>query len=518
MTISSSNSSDSTTNSHATATSVDSKPFVMTLRESRSLCGMGATCEKGAAGACHQRRNKTDGGLVAAIRDSLKARLLQLALSCCSLVPAMAFAEDVTILTSFPGSSGPGPKDNPDNTGGVGPGHVVDCTDANIVIHDKKTGRVLERMTQTEFWKSARPGFTLPVLNDPRMSYDPLSGRWYTVAQAQDATPYGFLAVSESMDPTKGWRGVQLPMKPANLGMKLGFDKNGIYITFIVMTGNTHTMHGCFAIPKDDAIAAGGPLLANVQSFTDLEIESFPATDINPNKSAGAPELILNSEFGNSFSRMYLYKLTWSGKTATLSKAQIIPLSRTYQSPNGASLLGRAVQPDPGGKLRADEARRTTCVYAHGGSIFSCNAAKKTLDSRCGVFWCEIRASDGKVLQEGFVDAPDCDYLAPSLAVDANGNIGLGCTRTSETEFPSACVMMHAAGDPRNTMRPPVVAAKGSTVFSSNRPSNYGLAWGNYNITCVDPSDPTILWTYQEYATSNVPSQYTTCWVAFKLR
>ena len=88
------------------------------------------------------------------------------------------------------------------------------------------------------------------------------------------------------------------------------------------------------------------------------------------------------------------------------------------------------------------------------------------------------------------MDAPDCDYLAPSLAVDANGNIGLGCTRTSETEFPSVCVMMHAAGDPKNTMRPPVLAAKGTTVFSSNRPSKYGLAWGNYNTHVCRPLGP----------------------------
>ena len=134
------------------------------------------------------------------------------------------------------------------------------------------------------------------------------------------------------------------------------------------------------------------------------------------------------------------------------------------------------------------------------------------------MFWCEIRASNGAALQEGFVDAPDRDYFTPSLAVDADGNIGLGCTRSSETEFPSLCVMMHAATDPRNTMRPPVLAEKGTTVFSSNRPSKYGLAWGNYNSTCVDPSDPTILWTYQEYATSDVPSQYTTRWVAFRLK
>jgi hypothetical protein len=373
-------------------------------------------------------------------------------------------------------------------------------------------------MTQTEFWGEAKPGFKLAKLNDPRMTYDPIAERWYTVVQVQDDVPYGYLAVSESSDPTKGWRGVRLPMKPANLGQKLGFDRNGVYITFIIMTGDTHTMHGCFAIPKADVIAAGGPDLSNLQAFSDLEIESFPATDIDPAKPADAPEILLNREFGNSFAKLYMYKITWSGKRAAISRAQDIPLSRTYISPNGASLQNRAVQPAPGGPLRADEARRTTCVYAHGGSLFSCNAAKKAVTSRCGVFWCEVRAGDGALVQEGFVDAPDCDYLTPSLAVDADGNVGIGCTRTSETEFPSVYVMMRAAKDPPNTMRPPVLAARGTTVFASDRPSRYGLAWGNYNTTCIDPMDPSVFWTYQEYATSRVPSQYTTCWVAFKLQ
>jgi hypothetical protein len=442
----------------------------------------------------------------------------QFALLFCTVMAVAAHAKDVVIVRSFPGDSGPGPKDNPDNTGGVGPNHVVDSTDAHVVIHDKKTGTVIKRMTQPEFWKNARPGFTIGTLNDPRLTYDPLARRWYLVAQAQHETPYGFLAVSESDDPTQGWNGARLPMAPANLGMKLGFDKNGVYLTFIVMTGDTHTMHGCFAIPKADAIASEGPVLTNVQFFQNLEIESFPATDLNPDKAADAPEILLNREFGNSFSKLYMYKITWKGKTATISKAQEIPLSRTYPSPNAASMQGRAVQPAPGEMVRADEARRTTCVYAHGGSVFSCNAAKNAIDSRCGIFWCEVRASDGALVQEGLVDSPDCDYLVPSLAVDANGNVGIGCTRTSAKEYPSVCVMMRAKGDPKNTMRPPVVAAKGTTVFTSSRPNKYGLGWGNYNSTCLDPEDPMLLWTYQEYATSNVPSQYTTGWAAFRLK
>src|SRR5712692_2215551 len=251
----------------------------------------------------------------------------------------------------------------------------------------------------------------------------------------------GYLAVSDTSDPTKGWHGVKLPMQPTDVGMKLGLGRNGLYITYAILTGDTHTMHGCYAIPKADAIAAGGPSLAHLQMFTHLELDSFPATDLDPNKRADAPEILLNREFGNSFSQLYLYRITWAGTTASISKAQTIPLSQTYVTPNGSSLQNQAIQPAPGGKLRTDEARRTTCVYAYHGSLFTCNGAKRAADSRPGIYWCEVRARDGALLQEGFVDDPDCDYLIPSLAVDANGNIGLGCTRTSAKEFPSAVVM-----------------------------------------------------------------------------
>jgi hypothetical protein len=429
--------------------------------------------------------------------------------------PARPTEPGVAVLATFPGDTGPGPKDAPDNSGAAGPDHVVDFTNANVVVHDKKTGKVAKRMTQTEFWKAANPDFDFPKLNDPRMLYDPLSKRWFGVIAEFKKLSVGYLAVSQSSDPTKGWKAIKLPMDPTDPGMKLGVDKNGLYIGFYQLTGDTHTMMSVHAIPIVEAVAADGPSLAHLQTFSKLEIECFPATDLNPNKAADAPAILLHHEFGNSFSKMFMYKITWAGMKASISKMQTIPLSKTYVIPN-ASGNNHAVQPAPGEKLRADEGRRTLCVYQHGDSLFTCNEAKRTLDSRCGIFWCEVRATDGALLQEGFVDDPDCDYLVPSLAVDSAGNVGLGCTRTSAKEFPSAYIMMHDAKDPPNTMRPAVLGAKGTTVFSGSRESKYGLAWGNYNSTCVDPSDPTVLWTYQEYATSSTPGQWTTCWVAFK--
>ena len=263
------------------------------------------------------------------------------------LMSVPGYGEEVEILTTFPGASGPGPKDCPDNAGAVGPDHVVDFTNANVVIHDKRTGKVVRQMTQTQFWKAADPRFDLPRLNDPRLLYDPLSGRWFGVIAELKKGSVGYLAVSESSDPTKGWRGVVLPMAPTDPGMKLGVDRNGLYIAYYVLTGNIHTMMSVHAIPKADAVAAGGPSLAHLQTFADLEIECFPATDLDPDKPADAPEVLLNREFGNSFSRLHLYKITWAGNTASISKPPDHPAEQDLSEPQ------RRVAEEPGEPTRS---------------------------------------------------------------------------------------------------------------------------------------------------------------------
>ena len=121
---------------------------------------------------------------------------------------------------------------------------------------------------------------------------------------------------------------------------------------------------------------------------------------------------------------------------------------------------------------------------------------------------------DGVLLQEGFIDDPKCDYLYPSLALDRAGNLGIGCSRVSQTEYPSVYVMMHAATDPPNTMRPPVLAVPGTTAYTWGTSNP---AWCHYSSTCVDPSDPHLLWTCQPFSASQIDKEWCTAWVAFKL-
>jgi hypothetical protein len=433
-----------------------------------------------------------------------------------ALTPAVP-ADDVTIVSTFPADKGPGHrKPAPDAAGAVGPRHAVALDDRAFVAVDKATGKVAKDLIQHDFWLGVQPVNTLDLqANDPRILYDPLSGRWIAWVQGVDPM-HGYLAVSSTSDPTGPWNGVKFPIPPHNYGAKAGLDKNGFYLTVHNGNDDTHKAHTCYAIPKADLIAPNGPDLSHLQVVPDLEIESFPATDLNRDKAPDAPEVLLNKEFGNAAGKLYMYKITWSGTKASISDLQTIPLSKTYSTPNASVEEGKAIQPPPGVKLRADEPRRTNCVFAHGGNVFGCNGAKHTLQSRPGILWYEVRVSDGALLQEGLVDDPTCDYLNPSLAVDRDGNIGLGCTRTSEKEFPSVYVMMHAAGDPAGSMGAPVLAVPGTTYYRINGTTPFGLAWGNYSTTCVDPSDQTLLWTCQEYANSAVDRQWCTAWVAFR--
>jgi len=427
---------------------------------------------------------------------------------CCA-----AHGADLEIVSTFEGNRGPGWKSAANVMGGVGPKHVVDFTIGGFTVHDKATGKVLRHLTQREFWQQVEPaGSLVPVkdANDPWMVLDPLSERWFGTIAGTDPGDC-FLAVSTSANPMQPWKGTKLPLPPHDPGMKIGVDRNALYISCANGSANPAEALDLYVLPKADAIAPGGPVLTHAQNLTKLIYAAFPAVNVEAEQPANSPAVLLNNEFGGpTCSKLYLYRITWAGPRATISDAQTIPLSKAYAVPRMEGL-----QPDGGVKLVQAGGRRNNCACVHGGSVFSCNGAQRTADSRPGILWYEVRIRDGVLLQEGFVDSPDCDYLYPSLAVDRQCNLAIGCTRTSETDFPSVCAMMRSARDPAGTMRPPVVAVKGTTAF--RHAGTAAINFSNYSTTCIDPSDDNLLWTYQGFANSTVDRQWCTAWAAFRL-
>jgi hypothetical protein len=436
-----------------------------------------------------------------------------------STVGLSAVGDGVRIVRSFPRNKGPGWKQSIDVGGAVGPRHVVDFDVAGFVVHDKASGKILRQLSTREFWKRVKPaGKLVPQknANDARMLYDPLSKRWFACAAGTTA-PDCFLAVSTNSDPTKPWHGAKLPLPRINPYMKMGVDRNGLYVCSCNGNSDLNKGTNCYVIPKKDVLADAGPVLKRAQTFKDLQFSTMPAMDPDAGKRADSPAILLANEFlKGTCSRLYLYKITWSRSKASISDVQTIRLSRKYLTPDNSTPQMEAFQPKPGPKLRAGGGgRRIDSAFVRKGSVFGCNGAKRKRDSRPGILWYEVRIRDGRLIQEGFVDSPDRDFIFPSVAVDRKGNLGIGCTGTSETEFPSVYVMMHSATDPANTMRRPVAAVPGTTSYHYAGAKAVNLS--HYSTTCIDPSNPGLLWTCQAYSNSKKDRQWCTAWAAFQI-
>lgn len=443
---------------------------------------------------------------------------------------------EVEVVKTFEGTRGPGHKAGLDLSGAVGLKHVAELTEGGWMVHEKETGKVLQTMTEREFWnhvdagKEAEKdgGFDPQVeCNDPKVLYDPLTDRWFAMEAGTGPKTKTYLAVSVTGDPTGAWKGVTLPVPPKDPGVKIGVDKHGIYVVAHNGGSDLHKSGNCYVIPKADAVAAGGPTLEHLQVFENIEYPLAVGVDLDAGKAAeGAEsaEVLLNFDCYSAATcdHLFMYKITWEpGNTggaplarAKISEKQTIKLGRTYLSPNGQSHLMDCAQPAPGVKLRADGGRRTENLFAYKGSVFAANSAKLTKEGKAGILWYEVRVSDGKVMQEQYVDDRERDYLYPSLVVDGKGNIGISCTGTSEREFPSVYVMGKGAGDA--AMGPAVCAVKGTTYYRYS--GLQAVNWSNYSSACVDPGDAGLMWVLQGYSGSEEEKQWCAGWGAFRVK
>src|SRR5262249_43060228 len=65
------------------------------------------------------------------------------------------------------------------------------------------------------------------------------------------------------------------------------------------------------------------------------------------------------------------------------------------------------------------------------------------------------------------------------------------------------------------TMRRPVAAVPGTTSYHYAGAKAVNLS--HYSTTCIDPSNPGLLWTCQAYSNSKKNRQWCTAWAAFQL-
>lgn len=414
--------------------------------------------------------------------------------------PVSAQPNAATVGLNFAGASA-GNFAPPDTDGSVGANHVVEFINGFYRVYNKSNGTLVASSSDDSFWNSAGISTTVTGagLSDTRMIYDPTSQRWFAVEINTSSTGNQILiGRSESSDPTAGWKATSFV---ADAGFAdyptLSLDATGVYIGTNNFTSDVGGFSGVslFSLPKSDLLL-GTPSVSNRSTFNDpsanLGFTLHGVLNTGPSLGHGSIVAVNNINF-SQINRFNV--LNPGGPGATLSATTVINVAAT-SFPNDSR------QPDGTRQIDGGDDRISGTPVYYKGKIYLAHSI--TSGTHNSVRITILDESTNALVSESTITSSIYDYIFPSLAV-SNGNIVVGYTRSGGVGSTD--------GNLGSFARHGIVNADGSLTFDSTDltlqsglVNNYHLfggagdRWGDYSATTVDPSNPNIFWTFQEYA------------------
>jgi hypothetical protein len=382
----------------------------------------------------------------------------------------------------------------PDTMGAVGPSHIVELINGQFTVYDKN-GNQVQMSTLDAFWTAAGaaiPGGSNTV--DPRIIYDPQSGRWY--AAAIDTVAAGnniYVAVSNNSDPTQGWKAVRFVGDTVN-GTRLndfdmfGINANGLYIATNNFIGGAATDVSLYVIPKADLLAAT-PTLANLTRF---ENQPLGTVGFSPhpaqNTSGSAPN---TGNFLSAATSGVLTLTNTQGVGPATLQASINIAVAPYAMPN----LGR--QPGPNDNIDSGDTRFGGAPVRIGNSLWAVHNVLGP-GGNSVVRWYEIDATTNAVKQTGTISDPNLDFYEPSIAVNPKGDVVIGFSGSGNAQPISSYATVGRTSGGTTTFGAPTLLKQGNGTYFVQDPNGTNR-WGDYSATVVDPASPNTFWTFQEF-------------------
>ena len=171
----------------------------------------------------------------------------------------------------------------PDTDGAVGPNHIVELINGAYAVYNKSGGFV-QSTGLDKFWLNAgvTPSGAFPSTFDPRVVYDPVSTRWFASAldhgsgTGSNYVNNFLLAVSNSSDPTAGWKGFKIAGAPGTSTTDgrftdfdtLGYNRDQVYLTAKNFPGNFADSTTILAVPKASLLAGNTSNLTRLGIFS----------------------------------------------------------------------------------------------------------------------------------------------------------------------------------------------------------------------------------------------------------
>ncbi|MBR9920823.1 MAG: T9SS type A sorting domain-containing protein [Bacteroidetes bacterium] len=388
----------------------------------------------------------------------------------------------------------------------VGPNHVMVVFNTGFTIYDK-AGNQLQGQT------SPNPAiFPSGGCCDLTASYDNAANRWVLSFLGAGAQ----IAVSDGPNPlTAGW--YVYTISQINDYQKLSVWSDGYY-----MTDNTSGSNKVWALERD-AMLVGDPNaqilgfnLPGIATSGFYSPQVLNVTDSNLPAAGGATVVYMQDDAwgGVAFDHVKLWTIDvdWnspgSSTVSTASQIATTPFIGVFDNGSFSNLA----QPNGGSSIDALQATIMNQAQfrkfpTHNSAVFNfvvdTDAGSGEL---AGVRWFEFRQNGDNqpwsLYQEGTYTAPDGRHAwHASLAMDANGNIGMGYSSMSGPSTPST-VRVSSYYTGRLASDPLGVMTVAENLIANGNQNFSGFRYGDYSKIDVDPSNGTSFWFINEYMNS----------------
>ncbi|MDD5762320.1 MAG: fibronectin type III domain-containing protein, partial [bacterium] len=258
-----------------------------------------------------------------------------------------------------------------------------------------------------------------------------------------------------------------------------------------------------FRVPKPQLV-----ILPQVATLSWTEF-THPLSVIQPAHTFGlaAAEYLLTESDVVVGSSRFLEVLRIAGTPPTLSS-----LGKVEVSPY--PIIPTSLPVAPQTQIDTGDTRILNVVYRN-GNLYATHTVSNSANTKTEVAWYEVVPSSPPTLaQQGRVSHASRFYYYPSIAVNVNGDIALGFSGSSSTEFAGGYYTARLNSDPIGSTQPVALLQAGLASYfktfggTSNR-------WGDFSATVVDPTDDFTFWTLQEYARTG--NQWGTWWGSFRI-
>ncbi len=424
---------------------------------------------------------------------------------------------NATNLLNFNGISADGFAP-PDTNGSVGATQFVQTVNVEYAVYNKTTGaRLLGPKPINSIWAGFGGLCESGNQSDPIVLWDKAAQRWFISQVVFNNTSTSFkqcMAVSTTSDATGSYARYAFSFgKNLNDYPKFGVWPDAYYASYNIFQ-NAKFFAGARACAYDRSAMLAGSAAISICFQRSVNDFSLLPSDLDGNTPPPAGSRNFYVELATSTSlKLFKFHVDFvTPSNSTFTGPSSIPVAAFTQL--CPATLACIPQPSPGEKLDAIGDR---LMYRNAYRNFGDHEAlvlTHTVDKGGGVAgarWYEIRKPSSPVLfQQGTVTGGANIWMA-SIAMDKNGDIALGFSRSSSTLDPSISYTGRVPSDPLGTMETAKTVVNGTGVQTKTF-----HRWGDYSSMNIDPADDCTFWYTQEYIKTTGSFTWSTRIVKFK--